>query len=177
MIFFIFRALRSGTIYPAWYWLTRSHDDPIPGRRLHVEGPVPPDLLLPRGFPQQDTSCMIPPLTSTNFMVYPTGFLVFHDDHSAGQIYSKRYWASCDTNSELRHPSGTSRTHIDRPYKQFIIGVLLHSPRWLESLTSVLTRFEVPSSWLSSLFCRNMPTLPTFWSQCRTCTTFIPHSI
>lgn len=57
---------------------------------------------------------MIPPLTSTNFMVYPTGFLVFHDDHSADQIYSKRYWASCDTNSELRHPSGTSRTHIYR---------------------------------------------------------------
>ena len=66
---------------------------------------------------------------------------------------------------------------IDRSYEQFIIGVLLHRPRQLGSLTSVLTRFEVSSSWLSFLFRRNMSTLSTFWNQYRTCMASIPHSI
>jgi len=144
-----------------------------PGCRLHVGGQVAPDLLLPRGFQKQDTSCMIPAVA--NAMNYPIAFLFFHGDQWADEIYSKRHWASCDTNSELKHPFGTSRT-IDRSYEQFVIGVLLHRPR-LGSLTSAPTRFEVSSSWPSFLFRRNMPTLSIFWNQCRTCTTSIPHGI
>ena len=49
-----------------------------PGCRLHVGGQVTLDLLLPRGFPKQDTSCMIPPVA--NAMNYPIAFLSFHDD-------------------------------------------------------------------------------------------------
>lgn len=53
-----------------------------PGCRLHVGGQVAPDLLLPRGFPKQDTSCMIPPMANVmNYpMNYPIVFLFFHGD-------------------------------------------------------------------------------------------------